>query len=89
VKLTKKVGIVLIVIWILDGIKAQSMGMVITEVLRKSLHSSFMLFLRERLTLARGAPQSDFRDGAIEELEEMLEWIENEAYVEDWNDTES
>lgn len=48
-----------------------------------------MDYLRQRLALARLAPASDFRDGAIEELEEFISWVEEEAWLEDWDDEDA
>lgn len=43
-----------------------------TEMVR-----AILAFIRERLTAARVAPTSDYRDGSIEELEEVESFIED------------
>ena len=48
-----------------------------TEIVRAILE-----FVRERLLAARQAPASDYKDGSIEELEEVEEFIEDLLWVE-------
>ena len=50
------------------------------------MHSSILQYLRERLEGAKQAPDSAWRSGAIEELEELIYWIEEEAFIEDWEE---
>jgi len=49
----------------------------VTEMVR-----AILAFVRERLLAARQAPVSDYRDGSIEELEEVEEFIEDLLWVE-------
>jgi hypothetical protein len=52
------------------------------------MHNNILAYVRARLLEARAAPPSPFRDGACEELEELISYIEEEAFVEDWDDDE-